>query len=318
MNKFIIVFLLALILNFLQANNEIFISPKIALKMIDKKEITFISLDNNNLKIKKSKKLDIKFLKSSDILGHTECEPFYACAKRLKKYFSNLNISNNQSLVIYDESHGIKSATLYVALESMGHKNIRLLRGGVKEISKLDPNWAKYIKYLDVLQNENTNTKKTIIQKINILKSHLLIEDANSTYIDNSESNYTVTNTSTKYLLSRQELKEVVQKVRSKDSNVTMINACEMLNLTEELKPLLWKELIDSKKGYLKSNQELEKLFESLELHKNENTYVYCMSGAEKAFYVMMALRELGYSKVKAFTGDWNRWEGDIDDEMHR
>ena len=97
MNKFIIVFLLALILNLLQANNEIFISPKIALKMIDKKEITFISLDNNNLKIKKSKKLDIKFLKSSDILGHTECEPFYACAKRLKKYFSNLNISNNVS-----------------------------------------------------------------------------------------------------------------------------------------------------------------------------------------------------------------------------
>ena len=39
-------------------------------------------------------------------------------------------------------------------------------------------------------------------------------------------------------------------------------------------------------------------------MSKNDNNYIYCMSGAQKAFYVMMALRELGYSKVKAFIGD--------------
>ena len=36
-------------------------------------------------------------------------------------------------------------------------------------------------------------------------------------------------------------------------------------------------------------------------MSKNNNNY---MLGVQKAFYVMMALRELGYSKVRAFIGD--------------
>lgn len=64
----------------------------------------------------------------------------------------------------------------------------------------------------------------------------------------------------------------------------------------------------------IEPNEVLEKLFNKLKLNKDEQHYIYCMSGAQKAFYVMMALRELGYSKVKAFAGDWNTWEGDINE----
>jgi 3-mercaptopyruvate sulfurtransferase SseA len=38
------------------------------------------------------------------------------------------------------------------------------------------------------------------------------------------------------------------------------------------------------------------------------------MSGSPKAFFVMMALRELGYHKTKVFIGDWNVWVGDMNE----
>jgi 3-mercaptopyruvate sulfurtransferase SseA len=142
-------------LNFLQASDSIFVSPKVALKMIDKNNITFLSLDNASLKIKGSKYLDINLLESSDILGRTGCFPLYVCSDILKKYFSKLGIDSNDELVIYDNSYGISSATLYVMLEHVGHKNISILRGGLNEIAELDLNWKIYNNYLAKLKNED-------------------------------------------------------------------------------------------------------------------------------------------------------------------
>ncbi|CAA6819040.1 MAG: Sulfurtransferase [uncultured Sulfurovum sp.] len=331
MNKFIILLLLSLIVTSPQAHDRIFISPKIALKMIGKKETTFIHLNDSPLKIKKSKNVDIKTLKASDILGRTGCSPLYVCREKIEKYLSSLGIEPNQGLVIYDDSYGIDSATLYVVLESMGHKHMNILRGTLKDISELDPNWQKYNNYLNELKAKDLNKsflkeeqeKKTeLLQKVDILKPHVLLEKSNANSIEYMESNYTITKISTDYLLSREELKQSIKEVRSKESNITIIDACEMIDIVGAtyasgriaMKSLSWKELIDKNEKYLKSNKELEEVFDRLKLKKNEQHYVYCMSGAEKAFYMMMVLRELGYHNVKAFTGDWNRWVGDIDE----
>jgi 3-mercaptopyruvate sulfurtransferase SseA len=308
-------------LNSLQAKSMVFISSKIALKMIDKKDITFISLDNSSLKIKKSKNLEIKTLKTFNLFGNMPCSPFYVCSKKVEKYFSSLGIARGQRLVLYDASYGIDASTLYVILESMGHKRISILRGGVKDISQLDPNWKIYTNYLkEITLNDDIEKLKKIMQKMDILKPHLLLQDNNVSNSENIENDYVIRNKSTDYLLSKQALKEAVRKVRSKESNITIIDACEMIDIVGSdngsylsgIKPLSWKKLIDKKKKHLKSNEELEKLFMKLELNKNDKNYIYCMSGAQKAFYVMMVLRELGYSKVKAFSGDWNTWVGDI------
>ena len=140
--------------------------------------------------------------------------------------------------------------------------------------------------------------------------------------MENIESNYTVSNTDVKYLISREELIEGIREVRNKESNITIIDACEMIDIVKRdnspymsgVKSLSWKKLIDKNKKNLKANEALEKLFMKLNLDKNDTHYIYCMSGAQKAFYLMMALREVGYSKVKVFTGDWNTWIGDIDE----
>ena len=328
MNKFLIPLLLSLILNFLYANDSIFISPKVALKMIDKKNITFINLSSDSVKIKKSKKLDIKILKSADTLGRMNCSPLYTCVKTIEKYFSDLGIDNNEALVIYDNSYGVDSATLYVVLESMGHENINILRGGLKDISNLDPNLKIYKDYLDELKNYDLNQTslkqdtKEIMQKINMLKPHLLLDNINSSDTGSRDSNYTVATRNTNYFLSKKELKKTVKELGVKDSNITIIDACTIIDIARSSydgdknisKALSWRDLIDKKKKHLKSNEELQKLFESISLNKNEQYNIYCMTDAPKAFYMMVILRELGYSNVKAFTGDWNTWIGEINE----
>jgi 3-mercaptopyruvate sulfurtransferase SseA len=321
MNKYIIVFLLSLVWNPLLADDNIFTSPKIALKMIDKKDTLFISLDKASLKIKKSKNINIRMLEPSNVLGYLECLPFYVCADKIKDYFSGLGINSKQALVIYDNSYGINAATLYVILESIGHKNISILRGTLRDISVLDPNWKIYHEYLNELKTLDLNG--TLLEKkINILKPHLLLQDSNVIEVEDIKSDYEILETKSEYFLSKAELKEAVDKVHLSESNITIIDACEMMDIfgnntnssVAGIKSLSWRKLIDKKQKYLKSNDVLEKLFTELELEKSNNNYIYCMSSAKKAFYVMMALREVGYSKVKVFTGDWNTWIGDINE----
>lgn len=319
MNKYIIALLLSLtFLNTLQAKNSIFTTPKLALKMIDKDNSTFISVDNSFLEIKKSINVDMNLLGSTDILGRRSCSLVYFCNKTIEEYFSSLGIDRNKALILYDNSYGIKAASLYVILESIGHKNVTLLRGGVKDISKLDPNWKIYTNYLNELKTKDLNKTLKITEKINILKPHLLVEERSG--IKNLESEYKLTGRKLDYFLSKKELKAAVKKVQTQESNITIIDACNMIDIVARsngshqagVKSLSWKRLIDKKLDYLKSNIELKKIFKKFKLDKNDDNYIYCMSGVEKAFYVMMALREVGYTKVKAFTGDWNTWIGDI------
>ncbi|CAA6809211.1 MAG: Thiosulfate sulfurtransferase, rhodanese [uncultured Sulfurovum sp.] len=333
MKKVIIFIILNLTLSVLYANENIFTSSRVALKMINKKDVLFIVLGESDLKIKKSKQLDINFLTSRDTLGSLSCTPFYRCAKEVEAYLFNLGIKQNQSLVLYDNTYGIYASTLYTILESMGHNDMTILRGGMKDIMNLDPNWKVYNKYVQELESLvgviNQDTNESIIttsaskmnalkKKINVLKPYLLVNtDVNIN--EHNISEYRVGKANKEYLFSKKDLIKLLNEKKDRESNRTLIDVCNMPNIFAErdllkIKSLPWKSLIDKSKRQLKSNEVLKKLFKKFKLDKLDDNYLYCMSGAEKAFFAMMALREVGYTKVKVFTGDWNTWIGDIDE----
>jgi 3-mercaptopyruvate sulfurtransferase SseA len=316
---------------------EIFISPKIALKKVDKNSILFVSLDESNLVIKRGKKFNHNLLDNFEILGRLPCKDFYVCPHKIEAYFSEIGIKNNQALVIHDDSYGIYASTLYTLLESIGHKNISILRGNIKEILDLDPNWESYKKYvhemrsIETLMNSDKNqTKqktyikkfKSVHKKIELLKPHLLVELYDNTNQNIEKSTYQIDKVNRQYLQSKSELEKILKLRVSNENNATIIDVCGLGNelfekdysINRYFKSFSWKSLIDQEKRYLKSNEALEKLFNQLELNKKGDNYIHCMSGAQKAFFVMLAMREVGYDNVKAFIGDWNIWMGDIDE----
>ena len=334
-----IFFSLYVIVQTVIANESIYIDANMAIKMIEKNNIQFIISEKSLNKIKGSKSVELPLLFSGDILGKLICSPLYSCPKTLEKYFSSLGINNNQPLILYDNNYGVYAATLYTIFESLGHKNITILDGGIEAISKIDPNQKSYSKYKLELDNlllaqsndinsssikPNESKLNELKKKLEVLKSHLLIEKNSINNKRNVETSYIVSDINFDYLLSKNDLKEAVKKrqLYGEESNITIIDTCPMVDIVGSnngnylmgVKPISWKSVLDKENHRLKPKEELELLFKNHKLDKNHNNYLYCMSASPKALFMMTVMRELGYSKVKAFTGDWNHWEGDVNE----
>jgi len=335
MNKFINLFLLQLIVGYtvLFANENIFTNAKVAIPLIEKNDIQFLAVQENEKIIKGSKVVNIKLLSSTTVLGNMPCTPFYACSNQVEKYFSSLGIVQDESLILYDNSYGVYASTLYTILESMGHKNITILDGGINAVEQLDPNQKLYDKYQNelkasqVLMKEDNSTLSTeksesinsnLLKKMEMVKPHLLIEK-NLNFSLPVKSDYSIKEKNSDYLLSTKDLRNIVKKVQSMERNITVVDACPMIDIVGNkygsylsgVTSFSWKALINIKENKLKSKELLETIFTKMALKKDEYNYIYCMSESSKALFMMLVMRELGYTKVKAYTGDWSVWTGE-------
>jgi len=332
MNKFIKLLLLSLIASgtLFADNKNIFINAKVAIPLIEKNDIQFIASQESEALIRGSKVVDIRLLSSTSILGNMPCSPLYTCPSQLEKYFSSLGVTQNHSLILYDNSYGVYASTLYTILESLGHQNITILDGGINAVKKLDPNQKLYNKYqteLKISMKEDNSTgnreeseliSNNLLKKIEMVRPHLLIE--RNLYAKNREkSDYLIKSKNRSYLLSTEELKKVVQKVQAREGNITIIDSCPMVDIVGDrygsylsgVTPFSWKMLIDKEENSLKSKELLEAIFIKKALKKDGYNYLYCMSESSKALFMMLVMRELGYTKVKAYTGNWSTWRGE-------
>ena len=341
MTKFIRILFLSMIFLFssVMAFDSPLIEPKVAVKMISNSSTQFIMAEKNSMKIIGSQNINIQKLYEGDILGNMPCKPFYICPNSVRNSLERLGIKNNQELILYDNHYGLYATTLYMVLESIGHKNMKIFNGGLLAVEKLDPNRQTYNKYYNelmemssLLQKEKNATvmekfevkSVDLNQKLSVLKPSLLVQKTKKPLLNKDKSHYKIEKSkfNLNHFLDSKGLKKVVATARKEGeaSNVSIIDACSMMDIVGNkygnylpgVKSIDWKEMVDSEKKGFKSNDLLEKIFMEAGLKKENNHYVYCMSGSPKAFYVLLALRSAGYNKVKAFTGDWNVWRGDV------
>lgn len=325
-------------LSMLMASDSPFIEPEVAVKTIGTSRTQFVLTEKQDRAIIGSKSIHTNNFTTVNILGHLKCSPFYICPDTLEKYLNGLNIENNQDLILYDNSYGIYASTLYMILESVGYTNMKILNGGTSSIKQLDPNQRIYDEYTNELKNisrlfneQNVSSseryrdkERALEKKLTVLKSFLLVKEKideqnreETSFFKLNESNFNMT-----YLIGRNDLRRAVKYVQNerKNSNIAIVDACNMVDIVGNqygnylpgVHSLDWRDLIDAHEGRLKSNELLEQIIRDAGLKKDDTHYVYCMSGAPKAFYVSLVLRSLGYNNVKTFIGDWTVWRGDI------
>jgi len=326
-----IIFYLLLFNQILVAEGTIYVEAKIAIKLIEKKDIQFISAQDNIEIIKGSKILNIAALSLPNILGSTPCSPYLICPDKLKNILSDIGVASNQKIILYDNSYGIYAAQLYSALESIGHNNIMILNGGTNSIAKIDPNRKTYVKYYSELNslmnsmedNKTTDTIENLKEKLKVLKPLLLVQKEIISIKSLMRKDYKILKKSKNYFLSKSDLLRAVEKVRlSSESNISIIDVCPMVDIVGDksgsyisgVTPLSWKKIIDRVEKGIQSKEELVSFFKNHGIKKENSNYLYCMSGSAKALFMMTAMREAGYLKVKTFTGDWNVWVGDINE----
>jgi len=326
---------ISLAISLLSSSSIKMIEPKLAIKMVKQKNIKFISAEEESVGIINSVVIPIHLLYNVDVLGNHTCSPLYACSSRMEKIIKKLNITKDNQLIIYDKTYGIYASTLYTTLESMGYTNISLLNGGYSSIAQLDPNQKAYDEYVaeenevrELLRKENSkdlilryhSLLKTLKKKILVLKPLLLVQpiaQQNYPFFKDKVEKQSIDLT---HLSTKLELKLAIKKIEEKgiDSNITLIDACNMVNILEKnssngsemIDSLSWKNIIDKKREGIKSKKLLKKMFLELGLRKENLFYIYCMSESEKAFYMQVALRIAEYNKIKVFSGNWDTWIG--------
>ena len=313
--------LILIILNInllLYASNPLYVDAKLAIQMIEKRDIVFIAAEKMKKIIKGSRVVDTSALFSSSILGEMPCSPLYSCPLEVEKELSRLEIKREDFLVLYDNSYGVYAATLYTLLESLGHKNMVILNGGVEAILEIDPNQKLYDKYMHEIANLTEKEKsltKDIQKKLDILKPHLLVQEKSLAPSKSIEKDsYQIGKGNVTFLLSAKNLEELVRQVRMGDKNITIVDTCPMVDIVGNrygsyevgVTPFSWKKLIKSKEKRVKSKEELNTLFNSFS--KEKHYALYCMEDSNKALFMMTVMRNLGYNKIKAFTGNWSVW----------
>ena len=314
-----------LTINILFCSNEsLYTDAKLGIQMIEKSGIVFIAAEKMENIIRGSRVVDTSALFSSSILGEMPCSPLYSCPLEVEKLLSDLGIERDDFLVLYDKSYGVYASTLYTLLESLGHQNMTILDGGVEAILKIDPNQKLYNKYMHKIVNLTQKEKsltEDIQKKLNILKPHLLVQKST---LESSKSikkeSYQFDKGNVTFLLSTDDLREVVEQVQMGDNNMTIVDTCPMIDIVGNrygsyevgVTPFSWKKIIKIEDNSIKPEEKLKTLFNSFP--KEKEYVLYCMEDSNKALFMMTVMRQLGYNKIKAFTGNWSVWTGGKDE----
>ncbi|MDD2267863.1 rhodanese-like domain-containing protein [Sulfuricurvum sp.] len=143
------------------ADKNILISADEAVKLIGNPKVMFVSGDNEDIyklgHIKGSVEMYAHHLHHSDIDGTMHCAPLYRCIDDAEEIIGKKGISNDMTIIAYDDFKGPNATGVYSFFKSYGHKNVKVLNGGRAAIMAVDPAQKEY----DTLNSEYKEIKKT-------------------------------------------------------------------------------------------------------------------------------------------------------------
>ncbi|NOQ29695.1 MAG: sulfurtransferase [Helicobacteraceae bacterium] len=141
-------------------DNNILISAEEAIKLIGDPKVMFVSGDNEDVfklgHIKGSVEMYAHHLHHSNIMGEMHCEPLFRCLDDAEQYIGSKGISNDMTVIAYDDFKGPNATGVYMFFKSYGHKNVKILNGGRAAIMAIDPAQTKY----DAIKAELKKEKK--------------------------------------------------------------------------------------------------------------------------------------------------------------
>lgn len=330
------------------------IEPSEAVKLIGDKNVVFVSGDDEdayaNGHIKGSVDMFAHHLHHSDKMGNMKCAPLYNCPKESQEYIRSKGIRNDQLVITYDNYRGPNSTGVYSFFESLGHKNLKLLNGGYEGIKKVDPVQVK----VEALKKDRKALKKQIKStKDEVAKTALKAkEEAIKAQITKLEtttimqpgeepkhtpSNYVIDPKAINktYIADKKEVAKAVADIskNGEKSKFAVIDARGMEEIIGEKKMdnvargghipgakfIEWKNMTnDDAKLPFKSNAEMQKVFDKAGVRKDQTIYAYCQVGTGRGSHIISALRNLGYTNVKVFTGSWDTWGNDMNLPIRR
>ena len=132
-----------------QNQHDFLISAEDAVKLLNKPNVVFVSGDSHDVyeaqgHIVGSVEMYAHHLHHADITGNMHCAPLFMCPPEAKEYIEKKGISNDTMVIAYDNFRGPNATGVYAYFRSWGHKNVKILDGGMNAIKRVDPNQKIY------------------------------------------------------------------------------------------------------------------------------------------------------------------------------
>ena len=183
---------------------------------------------------------------------------------------SFLGVTPEKKIIFYDNVSGMLAARGVWMLLYFSHQNVSMLDGGIKK-------WEK--ENLPLETNQNGFKPSVFSGKINsdIISGFEYIRDN----LDN-----------VKILDARSE----------EEYNGTITRAANSGHIPNSIN-IDWNKNLNEN-GTFKNNDELSKLYD---LPKDSEIITYCQ-GAYRAANTFLALKKLGFTKVRVYLGSWGEW----------
>jgi thiosulfate/3-mercaptopyruvate sulfurtransferase len=190
---------------------------------------------------------------------------------------SNIGITKDSNVVFYDNVSGISSARGVWLLLYFSHNKVFMVDGGFKK-------WKKERYPIEV--------------KSNPLRNDLFIGKPNTKVIaDASEVRRSLSNSNVKIVDARSR----------KEFNGSDVRASRRGHIPSAIN-IDWQDNIEN--NIFKNKKKLSKIY--LKIPKNSQVITYCQGGY-RAANSFVALKTLGYKKVKMYLGSWGEWGNRLD-----
>ena len=251
-----------------------FISPKDFSKAIKDKNTVVISAQKES-NYKKSHIKGSVYVNHKDLYKAGKPEGIIKSNAELAKIFGAKGISNKNMIILYDDGKNKYSARIYWILKYLGATNVKLLAKDMGEWRKARVPITK-AKSKRAATTFTAKTNKSIIADYNYVKSSI--------------------GKSSVLLLDVRHLTEFNGTSKKPISKGHLPGA----------KNIEWNKL-EKANGTLLSSGELAKLFNGIGATKDKTIVIYCATSVRSGI-VFVALKSLGYTKVKVYDGAYNEW----------
>ena len=199
---------------------------------------------------------------------------------------SEAGIESDDTLVAYDDTHGVFAARFLVTAELYGHRDLHLLDGDFSA-------WSR---------------------------EHEVEREA----VDYPESDYEVRDPASSPLVDYEYVLDAVDRVADAgdDAERVIVDTREAWEYEEGHLPgavqLDWMELVDDESRGLRSRDELESILAERGITPDKEVVLYCNT-ARRISHTYVVLRQLGYEDVAFYEGSLTEWEergGPVDGEL--
>lgn len=227
----------------------------------------------------------LKVTRHVDLEDYTRYPPNkYPPQKQFVDLMSRLGITNNSTVVAYDDHHGIFASRLLFIMELYGHNTdkLKILDGGVVQwqtagnqlttkakqaapttYTAAEPNMNLLVNWSDVLRD--------VVQKQN---TNVVLHDARP---------------------GKEYRGEKIRAIRAGHiPGAINVTGADAANLKKE--------------QTYKSPDQIKKVFESAGITRDKTIYTYCHSSDRSAHVYMTLKHILGYPNVKIYEGAWKEW----------